>query len=615
MCGIAGYFGAGNEQVLRRMTEKIHHRGPDDDGYYFGDNVGFGFRRLSIIDVAGGHQPISNEDQTVWAMLNGEIYNFQKHREDLIVRGHIFKTKSDTEVIVHLYEEYGERVGKYLQGMFAIAIWDVRARRLLLLRDRLGKKPLYYTTIPGGVAFGSELKAVLAHPSVSRDIDPLSVALFLSYEFVPTPLSIFSHINKLAPATVRIYDAAGVREHVFWKPESQLAVPPSFDDAIEQADHLISSAVRERLVADVPLGIFLSGGIDSTLIAAYAAQHSATSLKTFTIGFDDPSYDERVVARRTAARLGAEHHEAQFREEDLLTLIPQLAQHMDEPLADPSLLPTTLLSRFAREHVTVALGGDGGDELFSGYPTMFTHAIAEKYPLALFAPAARIIGNIIPISDAYMSVAFSWQRFWRGIGSPLLERDLLWRGAFAPSTVQKMMPTSMHAAATRARVHTAVHAWDDSLQPYTQRLFIEYLRHFMMDEVLVKVDRASMSAGIEVRAPLLATSLVEFAAGLPENWKRHGLTGKVLIRELMAQKFPGLHQPGKKHGFSIPVAGWLRGVLYDDMREAIRTLETRGLIVSGSADQYVRDHRDRRRDYRKELWSLYTLGKWAQHWL
>src|SRR4030043_1493450 len=426
MCGIVGFLTskAGNipeYEILKKMRDVLIHRGPDDVGEYIrplnekGPYVFLGHRRLSIIDLAGGHQPLSNEDGTVWVIFNGEIYNFLELREKLKGRGHQFRTNSDTEVIAHAYEEYQEKCFQHFNGMFAIGIWDGKENRLVLARDRLGKKPLYYSYINETFLFASELKAIMIYPSFPRKVDPFSLMKYLFYEFIPCPHTIFKDAKKIPAASYLIWDKKGIEVSPYWSPFDSKKYEKNLSEAEAESRlmELLKESVKRRLISDVPLGVFLSGGIDSSAITALAQREIPGKVKTFSIGFEDSSFDESKYAVLASQYIGTEHHEQIMTPTDLRNIIPGLPDILDEPMADASILPTYLLSKFTRGHVTVALGGDGGDELFAGYPTYLAHRFAMQYDryLGVLHPAINFFGNLLPVSDDNISFDFKVKNF------------------------------------------------------------------------------------------------------------------------------------------------------------------------------------------------------------
>ncbi len=624
MCGIAGYVGsAGSRVSLENMARAIQRRGPDDEGFYEGSGVGFAFRRLSIIDVAGGHQPLSNEDGSVWVMLNGEIYGFQAVRDELLAAGHQFKTHSDTEVIAHGYEEWGEEIFRHLNGMFAIAIWDVPRSRLLLARDRLGKKPLYWGVRDGTLWFASEMKALLANGVIEREIDLISLGLYFRTDAVPTPRSIFRDVYKLEPATVLVWEEGRVaREHSFWGPpacdintENDATIIRAFGKTVDQA-------VRERLVSDVPLGIFLSGGLDSAVIAESAARQSSSRLQAFTIGFDDPSHDETVAAQSVAQAFCMDHHVARLSAAQVLEMLDEAVGCLDEPLADPAILPQMLLARFTKQFVTVAVAGDGGDELLLGYQHIPVHEWARRHPT--FWQRARVFRSLadwVPAGGGYFSLGFKAQRLARGLGiADMWTRDVAWRGAYTRHGLEAMLRPEIRASVHVEEAERLLAARAGELSSGAtdwQRWSWAYLRTFLMDEVMVKVDRATMWFGIEGRAPLLDTRVVEAAFHLPDHLKIGKGAGKKIFQELLRGTLPPAIIERPKHGFGVPTAEWLRGPLRERLRELTTPtfLDRQGLFVPRSIERLMQEHQTRRVDRRKELWALLCFQWWWERWI
>lgn len=626
MCGIAGFIGRGDDSDLERMLDTISHRGPDDRGVFRDGDVRLGHQRLSIIDLSpAGHQPMTDTNGEVTVVFNGEIYNFAKHRERLLKAGHRFRGASDTEVILALYAERGEECFRELDGMFALAIWDRSRGQLLLARDRMGKKPLYWARFNDTLVFGSELKSVLAHPSARRELSPEALGFYLAHEYVPTPLSIFKGIFKARPASYIKYRDGQISEHEFWD-DSFLTREPTvrpIAEEVAELDSLLRQATDERLVADVPLGLFLSGGLDSSTIAHYASallrERGEGPLKTFSIGFKEAGFDESEYAKKVADHLGSEHHYRMFTADDALALLPELSRKLDEPFADSSILPTALLSRFTREKVTVALGGDGGDELFLGYDTMLAHKLAEWYrriPEPLHGLVEYMVGSL-PTSHRYMSMDFKMKRFLRGARLSSVDRDQAWMGSFSPNEIDGLLSPEL-ARQTRpldllgpARTYAAQVSGD-----HLRKLSWMYARTYMMDGVMVKADRASMYSSLEVRSPFLATSVVEFALSLPSTSKLRGATRKFVLKKLMEGRLPHDIVYRKKKGFGAPVGTWLRGPLLPLMKEKLsrERLGKQGIFTPGAVDKLVLEHESGRKDNRKELWTLLQFQLWYDAW-
>ncbi len=592
MCGIAGQFLRERTAELadiRWMCDQIRHRGPDDEGFHLDGGCGIGMRRLSIIDLSTGHQPICNEDGTVWVVFNGEIYNFQELRADLLGRGHRFKTNSDTETLVHLYEEEGTDGINKLRGMFAYAVWDARDRSLLLVRDRFGKKPLYYAALPGGLYFGSELKC-LRLPGVPLDLDRQALQLYFAANYIPDPWSIYQGIRKLTPGGWLRYHADGkTEEGRYWRlPAPAEQAGPGFTEAAacEQVRETFDESVRLRLISDVPLGAFLSGGIDSTSVVASMAIQTREPVKTFSIGFEEQGFSELPLAAAVARKYKTDHHEIIVRPNSI-DLVSRLVHHFDEPFCDSSAIPTYLVSEFAARHVKVALTGDGGDELFAGYETFF--AIERQRRLDRLPAGARkfisLISDVLPYS-AYgknylrmISRPSALERYFESESPHFLLSRLL-----RPD----WMPPGDSAFLTQTLAHCLLPNGADVL---TQALYFEATAKLTGD-MLVKVDRMSMANSLEVRCPMLDHQLAELAARIPHSWKIRNGRGKDILIRAVGDRLPPelLHQP--KRGFGVPLALWFRGSL----REFLRHLLT--------------EHDRGRRNNYHHLWKLLMLELW-----
>jgi asparagine synthase (glutamine-hydrolysing) len=619
MCGICGVVGRGpvDREALGRMMDTLRHRGPDDDGSYVaeredGTAVALGFRRLSIIDLESGNQPIANEDGSVRIVLNGEIYNFRELRAELDARGHRFATHGDAEVVVHLYEDQGARCVENLNGMFAFALWDERERRLLLARDRFGKKPLYYADVGGLLLFGSELKALLEHPACPHELDLGSLSRYLALEYVPTPHSIFAGVRKLPGGHVLHWHEGRIAVERYWDLEFGDGRAAMSDD--EYADELrrhLREAVRRRLVSDVPLGAFLSGGIDSSSVVAMMARElSAGSVKTFSIGFAERSFDESEHARRVARHFGTDHHEDVFTASALLDVLPDVADVLDEPFADPSVLPTYLLSRFTRGSVTVALAGDGGDELLAGYPTFPADRFARLYrvPRLLHERAVVPLADRLPVSTANFSLDFKVKRFLRGAAEPADRRHAMWLGAFTPAEQAALLGhVGVDPFAETQRAFAAAPTKDP-----LERLIYAYATTYLQDDILVKVDRASMACSLEVRAPFLDVELVEFLGRVPPRLKLRRLDTKHLLKRAMAGVLPPGIAGRAKKGFGIPVAEWLKKDLREPLLDELSParLREQGLFAPAEVGRLLSEHLAGRRDHRKQLWTLFVFQLW-----
>ena len=622
MCGICGVVGTGRpegEALARRMCAALAHRGPDDEGIHHAEGVTLGSRRLSIIDLAGGHQPVHNEDSTIWVVQNGEIYNYADLKARLIAAGHSFYTETDTEVLVHGYEEWGEDLLDRLNGMFAFAVLDERRRQLLLARDRMGIKPLHYAVDRGRLLFASELKAMLCDPALRRAIDPVALDQYLALEFVPSPRSIVTGIKKLQPAHTLLWSLADGTHRLrrYWTPvlgTVDEAPARSLDDRCEELRAVLRESVRKELISDVPLGVFLSGGIDSSAVTAMMSQLGG-EVKSFSVGFSDRSFDESRYAREVARHLGTDHHELTLEPAMLLDMIPRLPALLDEPLGDASIIPTYLLSAFARRHVKVALGGDGGDELFAGYPTLQAHRLAGYYLKAPRALRERVVEPVVrrlPVSHRNLSFDFRAKRFVAAASSSVADRHARWMGSFSPDERAAIMSPELRQdlAATGPSLVDG-----DGLEsdPLNQVLRMD-MRLYLENDILVKLDRASMMASLEGRVPLLNNDFVEFATRLPLNLKLRGLTSKYLFKRALRGILPDHILDRPKKGFGIPVGHWFRGPLMGQMRSVLSPdrLRREGFFDPAAVAVLIDDHLTGRRDNRKQLWTLFAFELWHE---
>lgn len=618
MCGIAGIVHQNPEkpvsrEILERMTRKLIHRGPDEEGYHIAQGVGLGHRRLSIIDLSTGRQPISNEDGTIWTIFNGEIYNFQELRARLEGK-HRFQTRSDTEVIVHLYEEEGENWLSHLEGMFSLALWDGKRKRLILARDRMGKKPLYYAALPDKIIFASEIKALLEHPDVPREMDLVALDQYLLYEYIPCPRSIFKAIKKIPPAHALLWENGKIKIWRYWDfPDEE--IPIREEEACEKLESLLRQAVKKRLVSDVPLGVFLSGGIDSSAVTAFMAEEASGRIKTFNVSFEEASFDESASARLVARRFGTEHHEERLSISRALELIEKVPEFLDEPMADSSFLPTYLLSQFTRKHVTVALGGDGGDELLGGYPTNLAH-FAHRF----WRPLPEAVKSVIrfgvahfPISGRYFSLEFKARRFLLGADFLLGERHIRWMGAFQPEDRNWLYTPQMKQALVEADPFEPLRRNEEAeISDELSRAMRLDARTYMTDDILVKVDRASMANSLEVRAPFLDREFAEFALSLPSSLKfRRGRT-KVLFKKAMKKHLPREILEKPKHGFSIPLAQWLRAELGQLVSRSFEEgrIKRQGIFEPKALQGLLSEHKDFKADHKKKLWALLVFQLW-----
>lgn len=627
MCGIAGILATGARgadlDVVTRMCDAIVHRGPDDGSYYVDGPIGLGQRRLSIIDLAGGRQPLPNEDRSIWITYNGEVYNFEELRVDLEARGHTFRTHCDTEVVVHAYEEYGPECVTRLRGMFAFALWDGKRRQLLLARDRLGKKPLVYGWAGRDLLFGSELQALTAHPGLSRDIDPVAIDEYLTYGYIPAPRTAFRGVTKLEPAHYVVVPLPEPGEPLpelrpvrYWSLPYGPKTTVDEESALEGLRHELREAVRLRLIADVPLGALLSGGVDSSLVVATMSELSDRPVKTFSIGFDDRAFNELPYARQVAQRYGTDHHELIVRP-DAVDVLPKLVGHYGEPYSDSSAIPTYFVARLTREHVKVALNGDGGDENFAGYERYLGSAIADGYqriPTPLRDRVLAPVGAALP----NMPRAAMVRRFMRAANRPFPQRYVGWVSTFHPADKAALYTPEFRAAIESREATT----WLTSLicrslragYDHTDTMLATDVASYLPYDLLVKMDIASMAASLEARSPFLDHRLMEFAARLPSRFKLHGRSKKYLLKRLGTTLLPADTTRRRKMGFGVPLARWLREDLRPMLEDTVLASDARisAYLAPATVRQLADDHLSERHDRRFQLWSLLWLETWLR---
>lgn len=624
MCGIAGFvttekLAEGDRDLLARMTRMLHHRGPDGEGFYFDDHAALGHRRLSIIDLDAGKQPMCNEDETIWITFNGEIYNYLDLRKDLIAKGHRFKTESDTEVIVHLYEEVGEKFSERLRGMFAIGLWDRRNRRLILTRDRIGKKPLYYARVGPAVYFASEMKSLLLVPGLAREVDYQAVSDYFSLLYVPAPKSIFKSIRKVKPAHYLVIDERGSRENCYWD--------LNFDDPEEKSEKAwceeflaaYEEAVRLRLRSDVPLGAFLSGGVDSSSVVALMSRINGARVTTCSVGFDEREFDESAEAAAFAASLGTDHHEERVRA-DALAVLGKLVWHYDEPFADSSAVPTYYVSQAARRHVIVALSGDGGDENFAGYRRYFHDCLEDRarsyLPEALRRPVFGALGQWYPKLD-WAPRCFRAQATFRALSYRSVEGYFYSVSAVKPDLKNSLLsPDLMQTLGG----YNPLTMFDDFYQhpkraDHLSRLQYLDIKTYLVDDILVKVDRASMANSLEVRSPLLDHVLMELIARIPSSLKLKGNTGKYIFKRALEPVLPNEILKRPKQGFGVPLAEWFRKDLKDATAATLLQPDPTGFIDAKTVEQLWSKHQSGLRDFSTPLWTLLMFRLWQQCYL
>lgn len=668
MCGITGAaWGSGEKplelSVLRRMTDAIIHRGPDDAGYYHswlperswdgnpstlaelspaGPGAAFGFRRLAIIDLSTGHQPLANEDGSIWINFNGEIYNYLELHDELAARGHQFRTRSDTETIVHLYEELGPRCVDRLRGMFALAIWDERQRTLLLARDRLGKKPLVYRHDPGRIIFSSELKSLLEVPGVPREIDPRAVSDYLTYQYVPHPGCMLRGFSKLPPGHRALFRDGQLTVERYWKPGyespwyagplaaaglpvlapgADASTPRDLPAARELLRATLTEAVRLRMRSDVPLGSFLSGGVDSTIVTGLMQQLSSRPVQTFSIGFPVKAFDERSFARQAAKHLGTDHHELVV-EPRALEVLPKLIWHYDEPFADSSAIPTLYLSALTRKNVTVALSGDGGDELFAGYDRYQAVVLGQRFdrlPRLLRSALASRFWQWLPASTRQKSRRRRFKRLLAALQYPPERRYLKWVSIFDDERLPGLLSEGL---TERLAGHDPASFLLEAYQECPGRDFVtrttcaDVLTYLPCD-ILNKVDIASMAHSLEVRAPFLDQHVAELAARLPIEWKRRDGRGKQILLETFSDLVPAEIQTRPKMGFGVPLDVWFRGELRPLLEETLLDPGTlsRGWFRPEAVRQLVSEHVENRWDHSYRLWSLLVFELWQRRFV
>ncbi len=626
MCGIVGTVNNNSRQVMRETVEKMNrcivHRGPDEDGFYLKNNVGLAMRRLAIIDLKGGQQPIFNEDRTKAIVFNGEIYNFQELREDLEKRGHKFYTNCDTEIIVHLYDEHGAECVNFLRGMFAFAIWDETDQSLFIARDRLGKKPLLYSHQPNGdLIFGSEFSALLSHPAVSREVDYEAIDEYLSYLCVPAPRTAFKQIRKLEPAHWLRWKNGKIEMQRYWLPDFSKKIKISETEAVEETTRIVREATRARLISEVPLGAFLSGGVDSSIIVALMAEASANPVKTFSIGFDEADFSELKYAKMVAEHIGAEHHEFIVRP-DALEILPLLVEHYGEPYADSSSIPTYYVSRETRRHVTVALNGDGGDESFAGYERYMGMKAAESYhriPGFVRKSLIEFPASLLPNSKKHRSRLRSAKRFVESASLPTIDRYFRWMSAIAPNLKSELISENFRRNLNGTKPSDALDYWFERANGadiIDKTMFVDQMT-YLPNDLLVKVDIASMANSLEARSPFLDHKVIEFAATLPADIKVKKADTKTLLKKVAANLVPREAIYRRKMGFGVPIGAWLRGEMRDFMRENLLSekFANRGLFDQKKIENLITEHQNQIRDHATPLWTLLMLELWFQRFI
>ena len=624
MCGIAGFVdrdGRGSADrtsasgaLVRAMCDVIRHRGPDDDGVFVGDGAAIGMRRLSIIDLSGGHQPIRNEDGSVWVVFNGEIYNYRELRAELIERGHLFATDTDTETIVHAYETWGEGAFARLRGMFGIAIWDRRRHVLLLARDRVGIKPLHYAQAGGRLYFGSEIKSILAAGAVDPAIDVAALEHYLSFLYTPADSTIFEGIEKLPPGHfLRWHDGTATIER-YWSLPREESFTGSLDEASEMLGGVLADAVRSHMISDVPIGALLSGGIDSSLVVGLMARASSRPIKTFSIGFDEPAFDELDGARRIADHFGTDHHEMVVRP-DALAVVQRLVEHFDEPFGDSSAVPTWYVSQMARRHVTVVLSGDGGDELFGGYDRYLPNARVQRFDAVAGSIGRRAAATTWPL----LPHGATGKNFLRHVAQNQAGRYVESVSFFQPDEMQALLsPDVRERLGSGSAAATAVERFAETAHlSWPSRMMRFDFETYLPEDILTKVDRMSMAHSIESRVPLLDHNVVSFAASLPPHMKLRGRDRKRVLKQAAASVLPAEVFTRPKHGFGVPIGAWFRSPLRDFVVDTLQSprARQRGYFEAPFVDRVVREHLSGRRDHTLRLWQLLMFELWHREYL
>ena len=627
MCGIAGFTcfqhrPEAGTRILEEMITSIRSRGPDAEGVYSDDCIYLGHKRLSIIDLEGGKQPMHDPKGRYHLTYNGEIYNFIELRETLLEKGYSFQTESDTEVLLtHLMDKGIEGLAS-LNGMFAFALWDGHAKEGYLVRDRVGIKPLYYTVCNQELVFASELKALLAYPRLERRLSCLSLNKYLTFGYVPAPNTMYEHVHKLEPGTYLRFRQGEICKQMYW--DIPLEENPisgrNVDECADEFVELLEDSIVKRLRSDVPVGVFLSGGLDSSTITALASKAQQGALHTFSVGFEDSSYDESPYAHQVASLFQTVHHHQVCSTKVAVELLPEVYARMDEPFADASILPTYLLCKFASQRVKVVLGGDGGDELFAGYPSFQAHKLMERLsflPVAcrdLLTRAARRI----PVSHRYASVDFLMQQFLKGAGISPEIRFFMWMGYFGHEQKKSLLHKDVQHELLRKNPYEDIinYVKQSGLVSDFERILYLCMKLYLQDDILVKIDRASMAHGLEVRVPFLDHHVVEYVSGIKSTYKLRRWTSKYLLKHAAAAILPKNIVHRQKAGFMMPVAKWLQ----TDLKERVKELffdpqvEEDGLFDLSFMKQLLDDHLDQRRDNRKQIWNLFCFLIWRKHY-
>ena len=615
MCGICGIYNAQSGEpvsieLLAHMTNSISHRGPDDSGSYLDGPLGLGFARLSIIDLTGGHQPMTNETGDIWLVFNGEIWNYKDLRKELIEKGHHFRTNSDTETIVHAYEEYGLDCVARLHGMFSFAVWDAPRRRLLLARDRAGKKPLYYTQVNGNLLFGSEIKSLLYHPDVNRKADTQALADFLSVRYVPGPATLFANIYKVLPGHWLLYENSTLREECYWDYTFGQSDNCPIEEYMQGIRQHVHRAVEERMIADVPVGAFLSGGVDSSIVTGIMSELTNRPIQTFAVGFDEEGYSELPYAKLAADHFGTEHHELVVKSSDLSAYWPLLTWHRDEPVSEPSDLGVYLVSKLARTYVKVVLSGEGGDELFAGYPKYVVDWMARYYHIL---PLPIRDNVIMPFLDHLPYSMRKLKNTARNLSQPVPQRWMSWFGIFNGQLKENILSDNTKSSIDidSSRVFERWLINNPQRDNLSSMLYLD-TKIWLPDNLLMKGDKMTMAASLEARMPLLDYHLTEYAASIPSNMKIKPFKTKYLFKRAFADFLPEAILTRKKMGFNVPTGIWFR----EGHRNLITRLllseraRGRGYLNDAFVAKLLRDHLEGKTNYQAQLFTLASLELW-----
>ncbi len=634
MCGICGIFNLHLQPLAHReridpMAATIFHRGPDSGGKFQLPHIALAIRRLSIIDLETGNQPLSDESGDITLVFNGEIYNYRELCQGLLKRGHHFKTHSDGEAIIHLYEEQGPDCLRELNGMFAIALWDNRAKRLLLARDRAGEKPLYYWREGETLVFGSEIKSLLEYPGISRAIDPTALSHYFFYGHFPSPNSVYAAIKKLPAAHRMVVEGGKIQIDAYWRPQDYLRSPDEAPvtareerDLVEELAVRLRQAAESRLVSDVPLGVFLSGGVDSSTIVAIMSELSPGNVNSFSVNFPEKTFNEEPYSTLVAKRFRTQHHVLNADKPTMYQALMMLTEYLDEPMADPAVIPTYMISRFAREHIKVALSGEGSDELFGGYPTYMGARLADYYLKLPGVVRRQLFGRLkrfLPVSSTAVPKGLFLRRFLSHAEKNPAERHHIWFGMFNPTELDQLFspdwagprPPSSVIYSPLARVLEGAR-FDETV---SEMLYLDF-RLYLEDNLLVKVDRASMACSLELRTPFLDHRLIEFAEKLPGQLKVHGFQLKYILKKAVERWLPKEIVYRQKRGFSVPIASWMRNELRPLVDETLSEEKLRrdGMFNVAFVRRLLKEHWSGKVDNRKALWTLFSFQLWFDRW-